>query len=193
MPAEGSSSRRCDMLSWAIRRKLDAFEGEYDYDVSYLRDVLETSPKAMWMFHRATALGTFRQGIPKDVWYAARLVAMRLEDCGPCTQLVSTMAERDGQDSRMIRAILHGTLEDLSDDVRLSVELTRACLARDPRADALRAEVVAKWGRMGLLSLAFAMLSSRLYPTLKYALGYGHTCVVVRVGGEAVLTPREAL
>jgi hypothetical protein len=181
------------MLSWVIRRKLDAFEREYDYDVSYMRDVLETSPKAMLMFHRATALGTLRQGVPKDAWYAARLVAMRHEDCGPCTQLLSTMAERDGQDSGMIRAVLSGKFDELSDDVRSSVEFARACLARDPRADALREEVVAKWGRMGLLSLAFAMLSSRLYPTLKYALGYGHTCAVVRVGGEVVLTPREAL
>jgi len=180
------------MLSWLIRRKLDAFEREYDYDVSYLRDVLETSTKATLLFHKATELGTFREGIPKDAWYAARLVSMRREDCGPCTQLLATMAERDGQDPDVIRALLAGRVDDLPDDVRLSVDFTRAALARDPSADALRRDVVARWGRPGLLSLAFGMLSSRLYPTLKYALGYGHTCSVVHVGGEAVLTPGEA-
>jgi hypothetical protein len=191
MPQRGET-KEIFMLSFIIRRKLDAFEREYDYDMDYARDVLEISPKAMLLFHKATALGTFRQGVPKDVWYAARLVSMRLEDCGPCTQLIATMAERDEQDPDVIRAVVSGQFDKLSDDVRLSAEFTRASLGRDAAADPLRREIVAKWGRKGLLSLAFAMLSSRLYPTLKYALGYGHTCSVVHVGGQAVLTPREA-
>ena len=180
------------MLSWLIHRKLDAFEKEYDYDVSYSRELLDTSTKAMLLFHKATGLGDFREGVPKDPWFAARLVAMQFEDCGPCTQLIATMAEREGVDPDVIRGILRNRLDDLDTEVRLAVEFTSATLRREPRADALRPEVVARWGRIGLVSLAFAMLSSRLYPTLKYALGYGHTCSVVHVAGEAVLTPREA-
>lgn len=180
------------MLTWLIRRKIDAFEEEYEYDMGYARELLGTSLRAMLLFHKATGLGEFREGLAKDAWYAARLVAMRAEDCGPCTQLIATMAERDGQAPEMIEAVLSGRMDALSDDVRLSVEFTKAVLGRDPEADVLRRRVVERFGRAGLVSLAFAMLSSRLYPTVKYALGYGHACSVVHVGGSPVLTPREA-
>ena len=181
------------MLSWLIRRKIDAFESEFSYDMDYARDLVGTSLKAMMLFHKATGMGEYREDLPKDAWYAARLVTMRAEDCGPCTQLTATMAERDGQSPEMIRAILSAELGELSDDVRLVVEFTQASLRRDASADPLRKRIVERYGRRGLVSIAFAMLSSRLYPTLKYALGYGHTCSVVHVDGAPVLTPREAL
>jgi hypothetical protein len=180
------------MLSWLIRRKIDAFENEFSYDMEYARDLLDTSLEAMMLFHKVTGLRDYRRDLPKDAWHAAKLVATRAEDCGPCVQLVATIAERDGQSPQMIAAVLGGQLDDLSDDVRLSVDFTRAVLARDPKADVLRGEVLDRFGRLGLVSIAFAILSSRFYPTLKYALGYGHACSVVHVAGTPVLTPRPA-
>ena len=53
-----------------------------------------------------------------------------------------------------------------------------------PEADDLREEVVRLWGKRGLISLAFAMVSARIFPTLKYALGHGRACMRVTVGGE---------
>jgi alkylhydroperoxidase family enzyme len=181
------------MLSWLIRRKIDTFENEFSYDMGYARDLLGTSLKATMLFHKATAMGDYREDLPKDAWYAAKLVATRAEDCGPCTQLVVTMAERDGQSAEMIRAVLSDRSEELSDDVRLVVEFTHATLQRDAIADPLRERVVARFGRRGLVSIALAIISSRLYPTLKYALGYGHTCSVVHVADAPMLIRREAL
>lgn len=180
------------MLSWMIRRKIDAFENELSYDMDYARDLLDTSLRGMLLFHRVTGLRDYREDLPKDAWYAAKLVATHTEDCGPCLQLVVTMAERDDQSPAMIRAVLGRRFEDLPDEVRLSAELTEAIVARDPRANALREQVVARFGRRGLLSIAFAILSSRFYPTLKYALGYGHACSIVHVDGEPILATREA-
>lgn len=180
------------MLSWLIRRKIDAFENEFAYDMDYARELLDTSFRAMVLFHKATGLRDYREGVPKDAWYAAKLVSARAEDCGPCVQLMATMAERDGQCPEMIAAVLADDLAPLSDGVRLSVEFTKAVLARDPAANELRRCIVERFGRRGLVSLAFAILSSRLYPTLKYALGYGHTCSVIHVAGTPVLTPQRA-
>ena len=181
------------MLSWLIRRKIDAFENEFSYDMDYARDLLDTSLKAMMLFHKVTGLRDYREDLPKDAWYAAKLVATRAEDCGPCLQLMATMAERDGQPPEMIRAILSDQMDEISDDVRLSVELTSAILDRDPEADVLRERVVERFGRRGLVSIAFAILASRFYPTLKYALGYGHACSVVNVGGAPLLMARETV
>ncbi len=180
------------MLSWLIRRKIDAFEREFSYDMDYARDLLATSLRAMMLFHRATGLGDHREDLPKDAWYAAKLVAMRAEDCGPCLQLTATMAERDGQSPEMIRAVLGERLDELSNDVRLTVDFVRAVIARDVAATALRAEILERFGPKALVSIAFAILASRLYPTLKYALGHGQACSVVHVDGQPVLTAREA-
>ena len=43
----------------------------------------------------------------------------------------------------------------------------------------------------GLISLAFAMLSAQMYPTLKYALGHGQACMQLAIGGETRPVPRD--
>ena len=35
-----------------------------------------------------------------------------------------------------------------------------------------------------MVTLAFAIASTRVFPTLKYALGHGHVCTRVRVAGR---------
>lgn len=52
--------------------------------------------------------------------------------------------------------------------------------------------MVARWGRRGLASLALALASARVFPTVKYALGHGRACTRVVVGRTAVTARREA-
>lgn len=175
------------MLSWFIARRLDAFEKSYDYDVSYMRDMLSHSPKAVVQFFKATALGQFARGVPRDALYAARLVSIISEDCGPCTQLTVTMAEREGVPPEIIRNVVAGSFDGLPEPVRVTARFTLASLQRSAEADALRDEVEQRFGRIGLISIAFAMTAARMYPTVKYALGYGHECRRITVGGERVV------
>ena len=51
-------------------------------------------------------------------------------------------------------------------------------------------EIVKRWGRRGLISLAFAITASRIYPTVKYALGHGKACMRVIVDGTPVTFDR---
>jgi hypothetical protein len=181
------------MLSWWMSRQIDRFEQDFDYDMAYGRDLLATSTRAAMLFFRATAIGKYREGVSKDAWYAAKLVVSRDEDCGPCTQLNATLAERDGVPEEVVRAVLRKDFDGMPDDVVLSVRFTNAVLRRDPAANELRAAVVERFGRHGLVSLSFAMIAARMYPILKYALGHGHACSVVHVAGTPVFASREAL
>lgn len=180
------------MIRWMIERKLAAFEKEFDYDMSYARDVLAADLGAFMKFARATSISGYRKGVPADVAYAAKLVGTLVEDCGPCTQLMVTMALKEGVDRRTIAAVLGGDLAALSPDVRLAVEFARASLARDPGADPLRDRVVERFGQKGLVTLAFGLVAARVYPTLKYALGHGKSCQRVVVAGEPVRVHRAA-
>ena len=169
-----------------MRRWIGQFERDFGYDASYMREMVEISPRAAWLFSRVTALGRFRRDVPLDAWFAAGITAVRHEDCGPCTQLAVTMAERAGISPSVLRAVLADTPDAMPPDVGLAWRFTRATLAHDPSADDYRAIIVERWGARALVSLAFAITASRIYPTVKYALGHGKACMRVVVGGSPV-------
>lgn len=177
------------MIRWALRKAIRRFERKWDYDASYLRDIVDASPRAAWLFSRAVALGRFRRDVPLDAWCAAGITAVRHEDCGPCSQIAVAMAERAGVSPATLRAILRDDAPSMPEDVALAWRFTRATLAHDPDADRHRDEIVERWGRRALVSLAFAITTARIYPTVKYALGHGKTCTRVVVDGRPVSVP----
>jgi len=180
------------MLQWLMRRRIAAFERATGYDASYVRDILDADMGAFLKFSMLNGMAQHRRNVPLAAWYAASFAAVLAEDCGPCTQLGVTFAERDGLAPELIAAMLAGDLRALPDDAVLGLRFARAVLAHDAGADELREEILARWGSRGLVSLAFAITSARLFPTVKYALGHGQACRRITVGGNVVATPRRA-
>lgn len=183
------------MLKWLIKNRLNAFERRFGYDVTYARELLATDTRAFLHYARVAGLSAYRRDVPADVYYAAKLTAIVAEDCGPCSQLVVAMALGDGVDPRTVAAVVEGDRVEtdavLTEPVRLGVRFARAVLAHDPAADELREIIARRWGPRAVVSLAFAITASRLFPTLKYALGHGKACQRVDVAGEIVV-PRRA-
>jgi hypothetical protein len=44
------------MFRWALRKGTDKFERESNYDASEIRDMIDASPRAAWLFSRVTGL-----------------------------------------------------------------------------------------------------------------------------------------
>jgi hypothetical protein len=174
------------MVKWLMRRGVSAFERQWNYDASYVHEMIETSPRAAWMFSRAASLGKYRKDVPAAAYAAAAITAALHEDCGPCTQLGISMVERAGVDPNVLRAVLNEDLDAMPSDVALAWRFTRATLNHDPSADQYRAEIIRRWGPRAVVSLAFAIVTSRLYPTVKYAMGHGKACTRVVVGGAPI-------
>jgi hypothetical protein len=175
------------MLGWLVRRRIAAFERDFDYDMSYARDIYDASPRAFFRFSKILGISSYREDVPKDAWYAAKLATTLTEDCGPCTQLVVKMAERDGTNPATIRAVLLGDEAAMSPDAVLGFRFARAVLRRDiAESDRLRREILTRWGKKGLVSLALTIASARVYPSVKYALGHGHACVKVSLAGTEI-------
>jgi hypothetical protein len=179
------------MLSWIIKKRLDAFERKYGYDVSYARELLAVDPRALMAFARTEGMGKYRRDVPAHVYYAVKLTGIIHEDCGPCTQLGVAMALEAGVTDKVLASIVRGDVTTMSDEVALGVKFARASLAHDLEADVYREEIEKRWGKRAVVSLAFALTMSRVYPTLKYALGFGKACSRVVVGGEHIVV-REA-
>jgi hypothetical protein len=172
------------MIKWLLRRRIHAFERQWNYDAGYLHELIDIDARALMAFGKAGAIGRYGKDIPPAPHYAAKIVSVMAEDCGPCTQLVIDMAERDGVSPEILRAIVAQDLAAMPYEVALALRFTEATLQRSPEADDLREEVLARWGRRGLVSLAFAMIAAHVYPTLKYAMGHGKSCTRLRIGGE---------
>jgi hypothetical protein len=179
------------MLKWFLRRQIAAFERTWNYDASYIREMIDADPRAMMVFGKVQGLSQYRKDVPLAAYCAAGLVAVMAEDCGPCTQLGIDMAQREGVDAAILRAIVARDYAAMPEEVALAVRFTEATLRHAPEADDLREDVLRRWGKRGLISLAFSMLSARVYPTLKYALGHGRACTRLVIGGEARLVLRE--
>jgi len=171
------------MLNWLLHRQIAAFEKSFDYDMGYVHEMLETSRPAFWRFHRFTGMSRHAEGLPSAAYFAAKIAAALGEDCGPCTQLVTTMPERQGVAPEVLRAVLEGDTTRMGADAELGYRFARATLAHDIEADGLRDQVIARWGHKAVVTLALAIASARVYPTVKYAMGHGKTCMRVRVGG----------
>jgi len=179
------------MLRWFMGRWLDRFERTWNYDASYMRDVLDADPRAVLAFSKVDALAKYRKDVSPAAYFAAAIVGTMNEDCGPCTQLVIEMAQREGVDPAVVRAVVARDVSAMPYEVALAVRYAEATLHRAPEADDLRDEVVRQFGKRGLVSLAFSLVASRLYPTLKYALGHGRACTRLTVGGETRPVLRE--
>ena len=178
------------MFRGLMHRGIKSFERQWDYDASYVHEMIDASPRAAWLFSRVASLGKYRRDIPIDAWSAGAITAVRHEDCGPCTQLAVTMAERSGVSPQVLRAVLKGDADNMPPDVALVWRFTRATLTHEP-ADAYRDAIVKRWGTRALVSLAFAMIAARTYPTMKYAMGHGKACTRVVVGGAPITFDRE--
>jgi hypothetical protein len=178
-------------LRWLFRRTVSAFERQWNYDASYLREIIEASPRAAWRFLHATRLGNYRRDVPIEALVAAGITAVRSEDCGPCTQLSTAMAERRGVRPEILRAILKDDVAAMPEDAALAWRFTKAILAHDAAADDYRAVILERWGPRAVVTLAFAITTARIYPTVKYAIGYGKACTRVVVGGAPMAIDRE--
>lgn len=180
------------MIRWLIKSRIAGFARAFNYDVSYMNHMVDVSPRAFMRFAKVMDLSQHSEDAPADALYAAKLAALLHEDCGPCTQLVTQMAQQAGVRDETLRAILTGNTAAMGADAALAWKFARASLAHSLDADPLRAEIEKRWGQRAVLTLSLAITSARMYPTLKYALGYGHACTRVRVGNDEVV-PREAL
>ncbi|WP_281556998.1 hypothetical protein [Thalassomonas sp. RHCl1] len=176
------------MLKYMLNKMLLSMQKRYDYDVAYMQDILQSDTKAFLKLMGFQTMSSHTGNLPAEPLYAARLRAIIWDDCGPCTQLLVNMALAAGLNPEIVRAIIDRDLDKLPENTALVVQFTELVLAHDLKADDLREKIQALWGTQGLIAVGYAISSSRVYPALKYTLGYGKTCSQIRVD-DLSLTP----
>ncbi|SEB05715.1 hypothetical protein [Marinobacterium iners] len=179
------------MIKYIFKKMLLSMKTRYDYDVRYMQDILKTSLGAFLKLMGFQTMSSHSGNLPPEPLYAARLRAIIWDDCGPCTQLVVNMALEEKVDPEIVRAIIDRNMDELPEEIALVVRFTEFVLAHNPEADDLREQILELWGQEGLITLAYCISSYRVYPALKYALGYGKACSRIKVNEDSLAPTRS--
>jgi hypothetical protein len=172
------------MFKFLLHRIVSQMERRYDYDATYLHELVDTSSAGAVRYFTAQSYGRWQGPVPRDAWHASAIGAALVEDCGPCVQIASDRAVEAGMPGATIKALLSGQPADA--DAKLGFDFARALLSATDNLDSLREAVEARWGRKGIVALATMAMYSRNFPVLKRALGHAKTCQRVRVAGTEV-------
>src|SRR5262249_61837567 len=80
---DASKVRSRPMLRWFLQRQIAAFERTWNYDASYMHEVIDVDPRAMLAFGKLQAISSYRKGVAPAAYFAAGGVALPAQACGP--------------------------------------------------------------------------------------------------------------
>jgi AhpD family alkylhydroperoxidase len=171
------------MLRKLILSRITAAEKNLGVPLEYCRYIVGVSLRASFKFAKFLAVDEYRRVLPVGPCYVARIVAVRDEDCGTCVQIAVNQARKAGVPAEQLQAVLDGRVDDLSEELREAHQFAEAVVTRNGEEDAWRERIRRRYGDEGLIEMALAIASCRVFPVTKRALGYAVSCskVAVRV------------
>lgn len=169
------------MFGFLVRWKIRSAEKQHGESLDYLREMFDKSPGAFWQFVKVAKASGYRNKLPAAPFHVARLVAVRIQDCGPCVQTCVNLAKADGVEPAVLKAALAGDFdalpESLGDVARFSAAVATGSGEEETYRDRLRAV----FGDEAMVELALAITMCQTFPILKRALGHAKSCSLVKV------------
>ena len=154
---------------------LNQFEDRYKYDCSYMREMLQVSPEAFQAFEGFMPMGRFQKSAPVDVLFVAKLTTMKTEDCGACTQLNIRMAVEAGVSKDILKSVMNNG-QGLSDELKDIYYFSISVATNRPMPDGLHEKLESRYSKEVLVELGLAIAATKVYPTIKRALGHAKSC-----------------
>lgn len=174
------------MLKHFFNKRLDSMSQRYEYDVRYMKEIIQEDTGAFMKFMGFQIMATHTGNLPKEIACAARLTTIMWDDCGSCSQLIVDMALEENVRPDVIKSIINKDFNHLESTTALVVRYTELVLSHAPQADELREDILDQWGMRGLIAIGFCISTTRVYPALKYALGYGKACCQIQLSSELI-------
>jgi hypothetical protein len=179
------------MLKRILHRLAAKMERAYDYDNTYMHEMIDVSTGAALRFSALPLMSQYRGDAPAELWAGAALASSLDGDCGPCAQLTVDYALEAGVRPELLRACLRRDFE-AAGLTGLGFRFAEAAIADDLAAHELRDEIEQNFGKSAVLAVAFATATSRAYPVLKRALGHGQACRQIALGAGPLEPVRKA-
>jgi alkylhydroperoxidase family enzyme len=169
------------MLRRLILARLAVAEKELGVPLEYCRYIIRVSLRASFKFAKFLAVDEYRRVLPPGPCYVARIVAVRDEDCGTCVQIAVNQARKAGVPDEQLQSVLDGSPDRLPEELTEAYRFAEAVVTRNGQEDAWREHIRLRYGDEGLIEMALAIASCRVFPITKRALGYAVSCSAVNV------------
>jgi len=174
-------------ISFFLERMFRRMEKRYDYSFDYMRHMWHVSRPAFRRFSFGFMwFARGRDNLPTAPAAVAAIVSTMKADCGPCTQISVNMALEQGVGEDILAATVAGDLAALPRDLALVYRFTEAVVNGDFDATDMREDFLELYGEGGLVDLSTAIAVGQVYPVLKRTLGFGETCLKVKVGNTDI-------
>jgi len=169
------------MIRPLILSGLKRWEMKLGVSVEYLRHICRTSLRLFFKFLKFSSFAQHRRVVPPGPYFVASIVATRLEDCGTCVQIAVTLARQEGVDAEHLRHVLDSRPDQLPEELAEAYHFADSVLSGSPEQETWRERIRARYGDEGLIEMAYGLAASRVFPTVKRALGYAQSCSLVPV------------
>jgi alkylhydroperoxidase family enzyme len=169
------------MLSFLVRWKIRSAEKKLGEPLDYLREMFARSPGAFWQFAKVAKASGYRNKLPVGAFHVARLVAVRIQDCGPCVQTVVNLAKEDGVEPAILKSALAGDFDALPESLRDVARFAEAVTGATGEENTFRDRLRAVFGEEAMVELALAIALCQTFPILKRGLGHAKSCSLVKV------------
>jgi len=168
------------MNTTEYRQMIDDFENHYNYDSTYMRELLESSSEGFAKFANFLPLSSHREKLTAEDYWIVKLAAMQIEDCGDCLQLNVRMALESGVAKPLIEAAIKGgsTLPDALKDV---YDYARHVASNDIIDLELVDRIATRYDKGALLEFGLCIATAKVFPTIKRTLGYTRSCSMVEI------------
>ena len=168
------------MIRTILRKMIRSSEKKLGVPLDEGRYMLEHSPGATLAFSTVQIWADRHKSLPAEAYYVAKIGAYLEEDCGTCLQIAVNVALKSGVNRELVRNAAQGREELLSPELRDVYRFAQRQANRQDD-DAARDRLRARYGDEGLIELALAIGSARLFPAVKRTLGFAKSCSLVRV------------
>ena len=159
---------------------IEEFESHYQYDSTYMKDLLKSSPAAYQLFADFLPLAHHREHLSVEDYWLVRISAMQVADCGACLQLNIKMAQEQGLSSTLILSVLNDD-ELLSPQLKQLRSYAQQLVLPAGVDDALMKTMRSRYNYGQLLEFGICVATTVVFPTIKRAIGATQSCVITDI------------
>lgn len=160
---------------------LEGFQNHYNYDTTYMKEMLKENPNAYASFEAFLPMASFKEKTPLDVLFVVKITSMKNEDCGACLQLNVDMAIEAGVDKEIIKEVVFNEGKNLSEELKDVYHFTLAVGNNETVQNNLYDKINKRYSKDIMTEIALAIASSKVFPAIKRVMNDFHTCSMIQL------------
>ena len=165
------------MIKFLLQKGFASFGQKYKYDTAYLEEVSTIYPAKAWRYAMLSPYVQHRTAASKEAYFAAKITAAHITDCGPCTDLTIEMAIEAGIAHAQLKAIILGDKSAMTPDILLGHNYAHAMIENSASLTGYIRDITIQFGKRGLWDMASAVALGEFFPKLKRGLGEAKSCI----------------